>query len=125
MPARNHLIPATPPAAGSWHDLLRAALVRCRMLPGTTDKRAARKLVAAPLSSISARQWAYLLQMAWRYRAQMPAELVPPRELVPPLERRQRRSSSSAARSSSSAAKASSSPAKASSSPRQLSFAFV
>lgn len=58
------------------------SLERCSFPVGSTDKRfvrdmAARSRTANP-PTLTDRQAAYLTRLAWRYRRQMPRDLVPP-----------------------------------------------
>lgn len=59
---------------------------RCTFLPGSTHKRVAKSIGGMPLSAISPPQWAYVMRLAWRYRRQMPAELVPLHAAVKALD---------------------------------------
>lgn len=60
---------------------LAKALAACSYLPGSPDKRFAHTMAAAatntPGIALSVKQQAYLQRMAWRYRRQLPAALVP------------------------------------------------
>ncbi len=51
------------------------ALARCSFLPGSWDKRFARDMAAR--TEFSPRQAANIARLAWKYRRQMPAALVP------------------------------------------------
>lgn len=53
------------------------ALSRCTFLRGSHDKRFARDLAAYIYLDLTERQAAHLNRLAWKYRRQMPAHLVP------------------------------------------------
>ncbi len=57
------------------------ALARCKFLPGSADKRFAHDMASrAQLKdppALSERQGQYLKDLAYKYRRQMPADLVP------------------------------------------------
>jgi hypothetical protein len=57
------------------------ALGRCSFLPASADKRFARDMAFlakhSPNREITERQALNLMRLAWRYRRQMPANLVP------------------------------------------------
>lgn len=53
------------------------ALARCTFLPGSAHKRFVRDVAASDPTKLTWRQWAYVRRLAWRYRRQMPARLVP------------------------------------------------
>lgn len=66
------------------------ALSHCGFLPASSDKRFARDMarlaVAKPDHELTEKQDRYLRLLAWRYRRQMPARLIPsekPGELHP------------------------------------------
>lgn len=57
-----------------------AAITRCRLLPGSPDKRFARQIhdqLAGSARPLTDRQAQHVLRLAWRYRRQMPSHLVP------------------------------------------------
>lgn len=58
-----------------------AALASCRFLPGSAQKRFVRSMAAAlsanPHLEPTPRQQAYLEDLAWHFRRQIPADLVP------------------------------------------------
>lgn len=64
-----------------------AALWRCTFLPGSHDKRFARDMAArAAMASppdLTEKQAAHLARLAYKYRRQMPAHLVPAGEWKP------------------------------------------
>jgi hypothetical protein len=79
------------------------ALGRCSFLPGTADKRFARDLAFlaehSPEREITERQALNLQRLAWKYRRQMPAALIPdeqpgdlpPKQAKPPATKPERR----------------------------------
>lgn len=67
------------------------ALGRCRFLPASTDKRFALDMAeraAHATSEITEKQAAFLADMAWRYRRQLPPEIRPTVRPVPSGTRR-------------------------------------
>lgn len=60
---------------------LATALGSCRFLPASADKRFCRNMAdiarLSPENEISLRQRHYMEIMAWRYRRQLPKDLVP------------------------------------------------
>ncbi len=76
------LLPIGTPEPGNWHDRVRLALGRCSFPLGTHANRFSRQVAAMPLGAISMRQWALVLRYAYRFRRQIPPDLVPARHLV-------------------------------------------
>ena len=72
---------------------LATALASCTFLPGISHKRFARNMADAarnlPDQEISLRARHYMEILAWRYRRQMPAHLVPERKPLdlPPAQK--------------------------------------
>jgi hypothetical protein len=58
-------------------DLTRRALSQCTFLPGSAHKRFARQVAQQPLETVSEKQRQHVIRLAWRYRRQMPLELIP------------------------------------------------
>lgn len=62
---------------------LATALGRVTYLPGTNEKRFARNMASIaeyrPDIEITEKQAAYMTSLAWKFRRQMPADLVPPK----------------------------------------------
>ncbi|MEW6256923.1 MAG: hypothetical protein AB1592_13290 [Pseudomonadota bacterium] len=56
----------------------RDALQRVSYLPGSSHKRFARALAGKAVHELTPKQCAHIARLAWRYRRQMPAHLVPP-----------------------------------------------
>lgn len=74
------------------------ALGQCSFLPASAQKRFARDIAYvaehSPDKELTPRQWHYLQVMAYRYRRQMPSNLVPaekPADLPPPEPKPSRR----------------------------------
>ena len=66
------------------HASMRRALAQCTFPPGSAHKRFARDLPhAKELTEAQIRQ---LVRLCWRYRRQMPADLVPSRDTVVELD---------------------------------------
>ena len=63
-------------------DEMRAALGRCIFLPASWDKRFARALAEMPEDKITERQRRNVIRLAWKYRRQMPHDLVPSKDAV-------------------------------------------
>lgn len=61
---------------------MRQALARCSFLPGSTEKRFARQAAAIPLEKITERQKRFIVQLAYRFRRQMPWDLVPSKDAI-------------------------------------------
>lgn len=79
------------------------ALGQCSFLPASAQKRFCRDLAYvaehSPDKELSPRQAHYMQIMAWRYRRQMPAHLVPaekPADLPPPEPKPSRRAAKKA-----------------------------
>jgi hypothetical protein len=68
-------------------DRMRRALGECTFLPGSSHKRFARQVAAMRLEAISEKQWRHVIRLAWRYRRQMPRELVPSKDAVEACDR--------------------------------------
>lgn len=71
---------------GGKIDRMRKALVECTFLPGSSHKRFARQLSQMYLDKITPKQERHLIRLAWRYRRQMPAGLVPSKDAVQALD---------------------------------------
>jgi ABC-type phosphonate transport system ATPase subunit len=71
---------------GSWFDRMRHALGRCTFLPGSAHKRFARQVSAMPLEKITEAQRRHVIRLAWRYRRQMPRDLVPSKDAVEAMD---------------------------------------
>ena len=78
---------STPDAAG-WEklDRMRRALGRCTFLPGHAHKRFAREINYPPVETLTERQRRHLIRLAWRYRRQMPRDLVPSKDAVEAMD---------------------------------------
>jgi hypothetical protein len=63
-------------------DRMRRALGRCTFLPAHPDKRFARSLSTMPADRITERQRRHVIRLAWKYRRQMPPDLVPSKDAV-------------------------------------------
>ena len=63
-------------------DEMRRALGRCTFLPASWDKRFARALAMMPADKITERQRRNVIRLAWKYRRQMPDDLVPSKDAV-------------------------------------------
>jgi hypothetical protein len=68
-------------------DRMRRALGECTFLPGISHKRFARQVAAMRLEAISEKQWRHVIRLAWRYRRQMPPDLVPSKDAVEACDR--------------------------------------
>ena len=71
---------------GGKIDRMRAALAQCTMLPGSSHKRFARNLAAMYLDKITEKQVRHLIRLAWRYRRQIPFDLVPSKDVIDALD---------------------------------------
>jgi hypothetical protein len=67
-------------------DRMRQALGRCTFLPASSDKRFARSLAVMPADRITERQRRHVIRLAWKYRRQMPRDLVPSRDAVSAMD---------------------------------------
>jgi hypothetical protein len=76
---------------------LAKSLANCSFLPGSSHKRFCRNMAdiarLSPEKELSLRQRHYMELMAWRYRRQLPADVIPhnkpldlPRPIKPPKE---------------------------------------
>ena len=74
------------PVPGEPHDRMRRALAHCSFLPASPHKRFARSVAAMSLHAITERQWRHVMRLAWRYRRQMPFDLVPSRDAIQALD---------------------------------------
>jgi hypothetical protein len=63
-------------------DRMRAALGQCTFLPASSDKRFAHSVATMPADKITERQKRHVIRLAWKYRRQMPADLVPSKDAV-------------------------------------------
>lgn len=63
---------------------MRKALAQCTFLPGSAHKRFARDLPHA--KELTEAQVRHLIRLCWRYRRQMPADLVPSKDAVTELD---------------------------------------
>lgn len=73
--------PAMTPPRNTF-DRMRAALGQCTFLPASSDKRFARSVATMPADKITERQKRHVIRLAWKYRRQMPADLVPSKDAV-------------------------------------------
>lgn len=71
---------------GGTRDRMRLALGQCTFLPGSSHKRFARQVSQMYLDKITEKQWRHVIRLAWRYRRQMPAELIPSKDAVEALD---------------------------------------
>lgn len=81
--------PRCPPDAPAFTvdprlDAMRRALAGCTFLPGSPHKRFARDLVHA--LEITEAQERHLVRLCWRYRRQLPADIVPSKDAVEALD---------------------------------------
>jgi hypothetical protein len=67
-------------------DQMRKALGQCTFPPATAQKRFARQVAAMYLDKITEKQWRYVIRLAWRYRRQMPPDLVPSKDAIEALD---------------------------------------
>jgi hypothetical protein len=67
---------------GGTMDRMRVALARVRFLPGHPNKRFARDVATVPIEKLTERQRRHIIRLAWRYRRQMPFDLVPSKDAV-------------------------------------------
>lgn len=75
------------PDSGSPLDRMRLALGQCTFLPGSSHKRFARNVSGMPLDKITPKMWRHVIRLAWRYRRQMPRDLVPSKDAVEAMDR--------------------------------------
>ena len=68
-------------------DLMRMALAECTFPPGTPPKRFARQVAQMPLENITEGQRRHVIRLAYRYRRQMPRDLVPSKDAIDELDR--------------------------------------
>lgn len=71
---------------GSVHDRMRLALAQCSFPLSSGHKRFAADVAQMHLHMITERQWRHVVRLAWRYRRQMPRDLVPSRDAVEALD---------------------------------------
>lgn len=69
---------------------MKAALGKCRFLPGHPNKRFARDIADMPVERLTERQRRHIIRLAWRYRRSMPFDLVPSKDAVMALDAVQR-----------------------------------
>jgi hypothetical protein len=69
-----------------WLDRMRVALAECVFLPASSHKRFARSIGNLTIDRLTERQRRHMIRLAWRYRRQMPVELVPSRDAVQALD---------------------------------------
>jgi hypothetical protein len=67
-------------------DLMRTALAQCTFPPGSPPKRFARQVSQMPLENISEGQRRHVIRLAYRFRRQMPRDLVPSKDAVEALD---------------------------------------
>lgn len=67
-------------------DRMRVALGQCTFLPGCSHKRFARDIQYVPAEKLTERQRRHLVRLAWRYRRQMPWDLVPSKDAVQAMD---------------------------------------
>ena len=71
---------------GGTRDRMRLALANCTFLPASSHKRFARQVGQMHLHMITEKQWRHVIRLAWRYRRQMPLDLVPSKDAVDALD---------------------------------------
>lgn len=71
---------------GGVRDRMRLALAECTFLPASSHKRFARQVGQMHLDKITEKQWRHVIRLAWRYRRQMPLDLVPSKDAVAALD---------------------------------------
>jgi hypothetical protein len=69
-----------------YRDRMRKALGECTFLPASSHKRFARQVAAMYLDRITEKQWRHVIRLAWRYRRQMPTDLIPSKDAVEALD---------------------------------------
>lgn len=67
-------------------DLMRTALSHCTFLPGSPPKRFARQVAQMPLENVTEGQRRHVIRLAYRYRRQMPRDLVPSKDAIEALD---------------------------------------
>lgn len=67
-------------------DRMRIALAECTF-PLGTSKRFARQVAQMPLENITEGQRRHVIRLAYRYRRQMPRDLVPSKDAIDELDR--------------------------------------
>lgn len=67
-------------------DRMRQALAACTFVPGSPPKRFARQVAAMRLEDISGAQRRHVVRLCWRYRRQMPRDLVPSKDAVEAMD---------------------------------------
>jgi hypothetical protein len=87
--------------ADEHFDRMRKALGCCTFVPGSAHKRFARDVSSVELVKITEAQRRQVIRLAWRYRRQMPSDLVPSKDAVDALDRdwNERRARAAATRS--------------------------
>jgi hypothetical protein len=83
--APGHYLPIEAPNPGDWHDVLRRTLNTVVFGRALHQRQFAFWLSVTPLERITMKQWSHALRLAYRYRRQLPAWLVPPKHLVAEL----------------------------------------
>lgn len=76
----------TPALTQSHFDRMRRALGECTFLPASSHKRFARQVSQMPLENITEKQRRHVIRLAWRYRRQMPPDLVPSKDAVEAMD---------------------------------------
>lgn len=71
---------------GGIRDRMRLALAECSFLPASSHKRFARQVGQMYLDKITEKQWRHVIRLAWRYRRQMPYDLIPSKDAVEALD---------------------------------------
>lgn len=77
---------ALEPSGWEKLDRMRKALGQCTFLPGHPHKRFARQINQVPVENLTERQRRHLIRLAWRYRRQMPRDLVPSKDGVEAMD---------------------------------------
>lgn len=71
---------------GGVHDRMRFALAQCSFPLSSAHGRFAREVGQMHLHAVTERQWRHVVRLAWRYRRQLPRDLVPSRDAVEALD---------------------------------------
>ena len=71
---------------GSQIDRMRKALAKCTFLPGSSHKRFARQVAQTHPEKVTEKQVRHIIRLAWRYRRQMPFDLIPSKDAVEALD---------------------------------------
>ena len=85
-PPKRPTSPQIVATEGDAFDRMRKALGHCTFLPASSDKRFARQVSVMYLHMITERQKRHVIRFAWKYRRQMPIDLVPSQDAVRALD---------------------------------------